>query len=174
MAIVNCPECGAGVSDTAENCPKCGYILKAGKTRKKNRLRIGAIVNIIGGIGMLLMYAAIYAGSSSASSTESDGVTITVGPELSVSFALLYLLYMVALVVVTTMSFIVVARKNPTRKGMTILCGIQLIVAIAGIVGIFTTYGTMVICGSWVLMWGSELQLIGSFICFIGARQLAE
>lgn len=25
MAIINCPECKAGVSDQAENCPHCGY-----------------------------------------------------------------------------------------------------------------------------------------------------
>lgn len=25
MALINCPECGHDVSDTAESCPNCGY-----------------------------------------------------------------------------------------------------------------------------------------------------
>lgn len=24
MALINCPECGAKISDQAETCPKCG------------------------------------------------------------------------------------------------------------------------------------------------------
>ena len=27
MALINCPECGKHVSDTAPSCPHCGYIL---------------------------------------------------------------------------------------------------------------------------------------------------
>lgn len=25
MALINCPECGKGISDKAENCPNCGF-----------------------------------------------------------------------------------------------------------------------------------------------------
>lgn len=25
MSIISCPECKAGISDKAENCPKCGF-----------------------------------------------------------------------------------------------------------------------------------------------------
>ena len=25
MALIKCPECGHGVSDTADICPECGY-----------------------------------------------------------------------------------------------------------------------------------------------------
>ena len=25
MALINCPECGKDVSDTAKTCPNCGY-----------------------------------------------------------------------------------------------------------------------------------------------------
>lgn len=28
MALIDCPECGNGVSDKAANCPKCGYPMK--------------------------------------------------------------------------------------------------------------------------------------------------
>lgn len=29
MALINCPECGKQVSDTANKCPHCGYALKS-------------------------------------------------------------------------------------------------------------------------------------------------
>ncbi len=28
MALITCPECGKEISNTAESCPHCGYILK--------------------------------------------------------------------------------------------------------------------------------------------------
>ena len=32
MAMINCPECGKEVSNQANNCPNCGYVLnKAGE-----------------------------------------------------------------------------------------------------------------------------------------------
>lgn len=27
MALINCPECGKEISDKAESCPNCGYVL---------------------------------------------------------------------------------------------------------------------------------------------------
>lgn len=29
MALINCPNCGASISDKAHRCPKCGYILRS-------------------------------------------------------------------------------------------------------------------------------------------------
>lgn len=29
MALINCPECGKEISDTASKCPHCGYVLKS-------------------------------------------------------------------------------------------------------------------------------------------------
>ncbi len=31
MALINCPECDAQVSDVAESCPKCGYPIAQAK-----------------------------------------------------------------------------------------------------------------------------------------------
>ena len=28
MALIHCPECGKEISDKAESCPKCGYLLR--------------------------------------------------------------------------------------------------------------------------------------------------
>lgn len=35
MALINCPECNKEVSDTAENCPNCGYTLNPKRNAKK-------------------------------------------------------------------------------------------------------------------------------------------
>lgn len=42
MAMIKCPECGKEISDRAENCPNCGFILK-----KKNKLLIPMLVLIV-------------------------------------------------------------------------------------------------------------------------------
>ena len=31
MSMINCPECGKVISDTATTCPNCGYVLKKKK-----------------------------------------------------------------------------------------------------------------------------------------------
>ena len=41
MALINCPECGKEVSDSATTCPHCGYGLKKEKTKAKMNLNIG-------------------------------------------------------------------------------------------------------------------------------------
>ena len=44
MALINCPECGNQMSDTAKKCPHCGY-----KTKKINKkIILGIILAIIG------------------------------------------------------------------------------------------------------------------------------
>lgn len=34
MALINCPECGKEISDSAKNCQNCGYPLRKGNDRK--------------------------------------------------------------------------------------------------------------------------------------------
>lgn len=48
MALVNCPECGKEVSDTAKSCPECGYRMKkAGKPPKKILIAVGAVLAVL-------------------------------------------------------------------------------------------------------------------------------
>ncbi len=75
MALINCPECGKEISDTAKNCIHCGYVLKEdnntvqpqtviispekGKSAKKS-LNIGVTiilaVMLISSLVYILMY----------------------------------------------------------------------------------------------------------------------
>ncbi|MCM1024654.1 MAG: zinc ribbon domain-containing protein [Prevotella sp.] len=41
MALIKCPECGNNVSDSASNCPLCGYPVKK-KTDKTIKIKIEA------------------------------------------------------------------------------------------------------------------------------------
>jgi ribosomal protein L37E len=34
MSLINCPECGKEISDSAKKCPKCGYPISKNKTQK--------------------------------------------------------------------------------------------------------------------------------------------
>ncbi len=43
MALINCPECGKEVSDSATTCPHCGYGLKKEKTKQKTILVSGGL-----------------------------------------------------------------------------------------------------------------------------------
>jgi len=44
MALINCPECGHEVSDSIQQCPHCGYVMKA---KKKSKATIIVVVIII-------------------------------------------------------------------------------------------------------------------------------
>lgn len=52
MALIECPECGKEVSDTAKKCPNCGYTLKksiiANPKFKKTLLIVVCILAVIG------------------------------------------------------------------------------------------------------------------------------
>ena len=53
MALVQCPECGASISDTAVNCPHCEALTAYGwqiNQQERNRMRKAGVVELIFGI----------------------------------------------------------------------------------------------------------------------------
>lgn len=64
MALINCPECSAEVSDQAMKCAKCGVQL-----RKPKRSFFGKIVKYLFIAFNALMLISFYTGMSSASKT---------------------------------------------------------------------------------------------------------
>lgn len=44
MALINCPECGKEISDTAKHCPNCGFKIKG---KKKNGKKVGIVIGVI-------------------------------------------------------------------------------------------------------------------------------
>lgn len=58
MAIINCPECGAQVSDKASSCPQCGYRLHTSGVGNKRRVIIvvSLVVACVAALALVLVY----------------------------------------------------------------------------------------------------------------------
>ena len=56
MALIKCPECKGQVSDTAESCPHCGYIISKSKGLKNSFIAnmLAAVTNVVSLIGILV------------------------------------------------------------------------------------------------------------------------
>lgn len=173
MAMTRCPECGSNVSETADTCPNCGYSFKRKKASRFASLKTGAIVNIIGGIGYALMVAALFFISKTPEESDAD-ITVTASVEPNGENAsLLFLLSLVFLIAVTVISIVILCTKQPQRKQMLTLCGVQLGAAVLGFVFDIAVWNVAIVCcGMWVVMWGTLLQFIGSIMCLRGALKL--
>ncbi len=68
MALINCPECGKAISDTAPQCIHCGYLLKpeaasaapAAPATKKLWEKFGKKLLIVGGAVVLVVLALVF------------------------------------------------------------------------------------------------------------------
>ena len=60
MALINCPECGKEISDTANKCPHCGYVRKSIlKNISGNRKKILTISTTVVVIACVVLLASI-------------------------------------------------------------------------------------------------------------------
>ena len=57
MALINCPSCGAQISETAKRCPKCGYQVKGEHShiKNKNKKQLHILLFVIGGLLLLIV-----------------------------------------------------------------------------------------------------------------------
>lgn len=56
MALINCPECGNQVSDTAKRCPNCGRPMNPVNSSK---IIIWVIAGIFGIIALLVLFSGV-------------------------------------------------------------------------------------------------------------------
>ena len=54
MALINCPNCGATISDTANHCPKCGVQLKKTGVQKRNKTALYALLSVLGALILIV------------------------------------------------------------------------------------------------------------------------
>lgn len=168
MGLINCPECKTEISDKAKACPNCGYEAKPeAPVRKTNLLKVGAIINVIGGIGFILMFAILLMTSSS----DSD-VTVSVGT--ADSYSLIYNLAYVFLLIITILSIVLLVIRKPQRNIAVLMTGIQLVLAVAALVFQVIAWNLTVCCFGWFVMWGNALQFVGSIVCIAGALKLND
>ena len=180
MALINCPECGSQVSDSAGACPNCGHPLRGNKPSKSKaaKLKTGAIVNVIGGLGWLLMFAYLCMRPSTTSneSKSSSSVTVSVsGESIGHADGLATLLMIASIILITVISLAILFIKRPTRKPMLVTCSALLALAIISLISALMLFSPLTfVCGLWLFFWGTYLQVIGSIICISGALKLDD
>lgn len=54
MALINCPNCGSTISDTANHCPKCGIQLKGNAPSNKNKTSLYALFAVLGALILII------------------------------------------------------------------------------------------------------------------------
>ncbi|MBR7019154.1 MAG: zinc ribbon domain-containing protein [Prevotella sp.] len=54
MALINCPNCGSTISDTANHCPKCGVQLKGSTPKNKNKTSLYALFAVLGALVIII------------------------------------------------------------------------------------------------------------------------
>ena len=91
MALIPCPECRQRISETAERCPNCGYILtpeevaKIKETKKKRPTRIMGYPRIIGYLILFVPFviiailAILYSPESATTGTQQDRAKSSTG-----------------------------------------------------------------------------------------------
>jgi hypothetical protein len=184
MALINCPECGSQVSDSAGACPNCGHPMRGNKPSKSkaSTLKTGAIVNVIGGLGWLLMFAYIgmrpSTDSTESKSSGSGGfdLTVSVSSDSIIHVDdLTRILMFASIILITVISIVILFIKRPARKPMLAACSVLLALAVISLISVFTMFGTLAfVCGLWLMFWGTYLQVIGSIICMSGALKLDD
>ena len=177
MAIINCPECNREISDAAKSCPQCGYELKPQKPEgKTNLLKVGAIINIVGGLAFwIVLFAMNYLMSTtSSSSSTSGGINIQVEVDGGAMAPTLIAASLIILIVITVLSIILVLPINFRRTPAVIITVIQLALSVLALIFFFVGFNIAICCGGWLYTWGSMLQLVGSIICLIGALKIND
>lgn len=177
MAMVYCRECGAEISSLAKTCPKCGAPvgesappLEAKKNIGKPPYTKGCVVNIIGGLGFYLLIVLMLAIASAAGTVKASGPAIS--PTGGFAGDMLWSLSWIILIVIVVMSFVLLLYKRMEIGTAYILCAVQLGLSIFSFASVVLTLGWALGAGSWLVMWPMLLQLIGSALCFSGARKL--
>ncbi len=192
MALINCPECGSQVSDSAGACPNCGHPMRGNKPSKSkaSKLKTGAIVNVVGGLGYIFMVAVLlivvakygtnmhfseaHQATNLADAIEAAGTNSTNGITALETYGIMFASTFVVLLLVTVLSIAILAIKRPKRNAMLAITGVQLAASIVAIAFDILFFNWTIVCGAWFFVWGTVVQTIGSIICISGALKLDD
>ena len=74
MALINCPECGKEVSDSAEKCIHCGYEIKASnsETTRKKKINKKVLIPIIAVVAVIVIVFGIIKFANRATGLEAN------------------------------------------------------------------------------------------------------
>ncbi len=163
MAMITCPECGASVSSEAENCPTCGHPINI-KPKRRSRaagLRTGAIIGLMGGIAIIIVFLLGYMGAVNESRPEADvtiNITTTAGEDALIStLGLTLLLVPIPLFIVA-----VVGADKFNRTAAVALSALALAVSIGALTLTAVYLNVLSICLGWLFLWQPVLEVVGS------------
>lgn len=175
MALVNCPECQREVSDQAAACPHCGHPMAGHQTNQtqkdpakpkvNSRFKTGSIVGLIGGLGMVAVYAwgAFFGRSADSPSTY---------PETKIQAEALVSSGMIAVILVAAVCLIaIVAGNKMGRRSKLILSAVSLALSVFGLFSIFFPCLATSLCLFFLLLWQPILEVIGSIMMVSGAMK---
>lgn len=164
MAMITCPECGANVSSEAESCPTCGRPINT-KSKRRSRssgLRTGAVIGLIGGIGLIaVLLISLYLGAASESRPEADitiNVTTTAGEDKLISSLGLAL----PLVPIPLFIAAVIGADRFNRTTAIALSSASLVISAAALVLMAVFLNVLSICLGWLFLWQPVLEIIGA------------
>lgn len=167
-----CSRCEAPMGEDVSFCQKCGEPAngknKKPKQKKYATLKTGAAVNLLGGVGLLIMVGMMLA-LGSQSSREAD-VTISLSSMPETMFAIAN----VCLVLVTVLSLVLLCLRNPKRKVSIAISFTMLCLTGFSIAADIFTWNLTICCGMWLAFWGTAVQLVGSIISVKGALKIKD
>lgn len=164
MAMIICPECGANVSSEAESCPTCGRPINT-KSKRRSRssgLRTGAVIGLIGGIGLIaVLLIGLYLGVASGSRPEADitiNVITTAGEDKLISSLGMAL----PLVPIPLFIAAVIGADRLNRTTAIALSAASLVLSAVALVLMVVFLNVLSICLGWLFLWQPVLEVIGA------------
>lgn len=165
MAMTTCPECGKPVSDSAQTCPSCGYVLHPHDTNHARRaaFRSGSITGFIGGMGYIVFFAAgsLFNNPANDTTASNVGVTVTVKSGQNLLIGQVGLIAAVA-VTALFLAGIILAKRLHKRPAI-ILASFTLVISVIGMLGVFYYFGMLALCGGWLFLWQPVLEVVGAY-----------
>ena len=162
MALVTCPECGKGISESAEKCPHCGYPLKTQQheIERKASLKSGSIIGLIGGVAFCLVLVFGMSGMFDSNNTSNSDASISISPAAN---EIMFFVGLIAALVVTAVFLFALVKGNDLNRNPAIAVSvIALVLSAIGFMGIIFYLNVLSICVGWIFLWQPLLELIDS------------
>ncbi len=155
MALINCPECGKEISDQAQSCINCGYVLHKETTiandNGKKKMFSAHLLNIIAFCVPFLLAISSYIVDTLSQSEETNdgGLSISVGADVSSQGLFIAVLIGIAVFIIGLVLFF--TKNIKTKKTLSYIYLIGSIVAIS-ILFFTCAAGIVATCGLGIIL----------------------
>ena len=172
MSLIKCKECGKEISDKAEICPNCGYILKSVEIKselkqKKSIKKIGTILCVIGSLLLIVFMALILIlpGQQENNNEKADfKISVIIGGEQETNSEMLAICYFGSGLVSIVILILGILDLKKIIKNIKIYGWIELILSILLLVLMCLSLN----CCQIVFIFCPLICFIGSIMILIG------